>query len=190
MGARGQGAGETLAIDVALIRQREALGRELRPKVREALPSAQPKLAIFEDNAIEPLQGPEGIAGAPEGEKLWPAPTTRRTPELWDAASQRCTACSEGRGVSSASGNCWAPTSSPRPLPGPSPSGDGPSFHDFLGVILNPKPVVEIHRGIAVGNAETEPIPEGQRTPIPKAQHPVLIPRKEIARPGKIEHRG
>ena len=69
MGARGQGAGETLAIDVALIRQREALGRELRPKVREALPSAQPKLAIFEDNAIEPLQGPEGVAGTPEGGK-------------------------------------------------------------------------------------------------------------------------
>jgi EAL domain-containing protein (putative c-di-GMP-specific phosphodiesterase class I) len=41
-----------------------------------------------------------------------------------------------------------------------------------------------------VGHAQAEPIPEGQGTAFPKAHHPVLISRKEIARPGKIEHRG
>jgi hypothetical protein len=58
-----------LAIDIPLIRQREAVGRQLRPKVRKALAGAQPKLAVLLDNAIETLQGPEGITGAPKGRK-------------------------------------------------------------------------------------------------------------------------
>jgi hypothetical protein len=57
MGAGSQGASEALAIDIPLIRQREAVGRQLRSQVCQALPGAQPKLAVLKDHTIKALQG-------------------------------------------------------------------------------------------------------------------------------------
>ena len=69
MGARGQGAGETLAIDVALIRQREALGRELRPKVREALPQRPAKAGHLQGQRHRAPPGTRGRRRCPRGGK-------------------------------------------------------------------------------------------------------------------------
>ena len=74
MGTCSQGAGKALTIDIPLICQREALGRQLRPQVGQTLPGAQPKLTVLKGNTIKALQGAQGIAGTPEGGKAMAGP--------------------------------------------------------------------------------------------------------------------